>query len=136
RIAALVLCRGVPLKIAHDPALFEEALPLTRRSEYRTNAGSVDGELGLLAAPNYPINAFVPNPLFQNERPTPLQRGRLIPVARLDGPTVADAMGLVDRALEAERNGLLGRAYVDPSGSDPAGDRWLRSAARQLEELG
>ena len=66
RIGALVVCRGVPLKIEHDPALYAEVPPVTRRGEFRTNAGSVDAELSLLANPNYPINAFVSNPLFQN----------------------------------------------------------------------
>jgi hypothetical protein len=57
-------------------------------------------------------------------------------VARLDGPTAGDAMMLVDRAVAAERTGLLGRAYVDLSDRDPVGNAWLEAAARQLGELG
>ena len=57
RIVALVVCRGVPLKIAHDPDLSTDVPPLTKRAEFRTNAGAVDSELSLLASPNYPINA-------------------------------------------------------------------------------
>jgi uncharacterized protein (TIGR03790 family) len=34
-------------------------------------------------------------------------------VARLDGPAMAIARGLVDKALQAERDGLWGRAYFD-----------------------
>ena len=136
RIAALVVCRGVPLKIAHDPELFAEVLPLTRRGEFRTNAGSVDAELSLLASPNYPINAFVPNPLFQKERPTAAELGQVVKVARLDGPTPDEANQLVDRAVAAERNGLLGRAYVDIANRDNIGDPWLESAAKQLIALG
>jgi len=136
RIAALVVCRGVPLKIAHDPALFAEVPPFTARSEFRTNAGAVDAELSLLALPNYPINAFVPNPLFQDANPTKFERGQVVRVARLDGPTAGDAMVLVDRAVAAERTGLLGRAYIDLSERDPVGNAWLEAAARQLGELG
>ncbi len=135
RIAALISCRGVPLKIAHDPALFTEVLPFTNRGEFRTNAGSVDTELSLLSFPNYPINAFMPNPLFQNDRPSRFELTQVVKVSRLDGPTVEDAMGLVDRALEAERTGLLGRAYVDIAGRDALGDGWFESTARQLAAL-
>lgn len=134
RIAALVVCRGVPLKIAHDPALAGDSLPFTRRGEFRTNAGGVDSELSLLPAPNYNINAFVPNPLFQVDPANEAAR-HVVKVGRLDGPTVDDAIGLVDRAVAAERAGLLGRAYVDFSDRDPVGNEWLESAVRQLADL-
>ena len=136
RIAALVVCRGVPLKISHDPALYAEVRPFTAHGEFRTNAGAVDAELSLLAQPNYPINAFVANPLFQNENPRAFERVQVVEVARLDGPTVDDALKLVDRALAAERTGLLGRGYVDIANRDAEGDRWLESVATQLDDLG
>lgn len=136
RISALVVCRGVPLKIAHDPGLYGEALPFTLRGEFRTNGGAVDSELSLLAQPNYPINAFVPNPLFRDERPTSFERMRIVMVARLDGPTAADALALVDQAVAAEKGGLFGRAYVDIGARDPVGNSWLESVARQLDDLG
>lgn len=135
RIAALVTCRGVPLKIRHDPALYAELRPFTGRGEFRTNAGAVDSELSLLGFSEYPINAFVPNPLYQNDRPSKFELSQVVRVSRLDGPTAADAMGLVDRALAAERNGLLGRAYVDLAQRDPIGDGWLEAAGRQLAAL-
>lgn len=136
RIAALVACRGVPLKIAHEAELFAEALPFTAHPEFRVNAGAVDAELSLLAFPNYPINAFVPNPLFQNDRPTRYDLAQIVKVSRLDGPTVDDALALVDRALVAERQGLLGRAYVDVAQRDPVGDPWFENVATQLTALG
>ena len=136
KIAALVLCRGVPLRIAHDPALFEESAPLTDHAELRTNEGAVDSELSLLARPDYPINALIPNPLYQNANPADPARLLVVKVARLDGPTAADAMHLVDLALQAERTGLLGRAYVDIAGPHPSGDRWLGDAAADIRLLG
>lgn len=136
RISALITCRGVPLKIDHDPTLYVETPPLTKKGEFRTNAGAVDSELSLLAHPNYPINAFIPNPLFQNENPGTLDRLQIIRVSRLDGPSAEDALGLVDRAVAAERTGLLGRAYVDIGGIHAAGDRWLETVVGQLGDLG
>jgi uncharacterized protein (TIGR03790 family) len=136
RMTALVVCRGVPLRINHDGGLYTELRPLTNHAQYRTNAGCVDAELSLLALPNYPINAFVLNPLFQNENPAAPERGQIVCVARLDGPSVDDALGLVDRALAAERAGLLGRAYIDIANRDAEGDRWLEVAGQQLADLG
>ena len=136
RIAALVVCRGVPLKVMNDPALSQEVRPMTDHPQFRTNAGAVDSELSLLAQPGYPINAGVPNPLFDNPEPSDQARSQVVKVSRLDGPTAADAMGLVDRALEAERTGLLGRAYVDIAGPHENGDRWLESVAARLRDLG
>ncbi len=135
RIAALVVCRGVPLRLNHDPTLYADVMPFTTRGEFRTNQGAVDAELSLLAVPNYPINAFVPNPLFQNERPTEYETQQVVKVSRLDGPSVEDALGLVDRALVAERDGLIGRAYVDLSDRDHVGNGWLETTAAQLEAL-
>lgn len=136
RIAALITCRGVPLKIADNRELFAEVLPFTRRGEFRVNCGAVDAELSLLPVPNYPINAFIPNPIFQNDHPSPNELRQIVKVSRLDGPTVDDALALVDRALAAERTGLLGRAYVDIANRDPVGDPWLEATANQLADLG
>jgi len=135
RIAALVVCRGVPLKIASDPALLTDVPPLTSRREFRTNAGAVDSELALLAQPNYPVTALISSPLYQNERPSPFDLGQVVKVSRLDGPTADAALGLVDRAVAAERTGLLGRAYVDLGHREPTGTAWLESVAEQLGRL-
>jgi uncharacterized protein (TIGR03790 family) len=136
RISYLVVCRGVPLRIDHDEALAAPVLPYTHNAQFRTNGGAVDSELSLLTQTAYPINAFVPNALFRNERPNDIERAAVVKVARLDGPTFADANQLVDRAMAAERTGLLGRAYIDLSGKYPEGDRWLEATGKQIAELG
>lgn len=136
RIEALVLCRGVPLKVANDRTLFREMKPFTDHEEFRTNEGSVDSELSLLAQMDYPINACVPNPLFREPFPTADALSHVIKVTRLDGPTAADAMGLVDLAVQAEHTGLLGRAYVDIAGPHEAGNRWMASVADEVKALG
>ncbi len=136
RIAYLVTCRGVPLRISHDPALAREAPPFTSRAELRTNAAAVDAELSLLAWSGSPINAFVPNPLFNAESLLPYPSGQVIKVSRLDGPTFEHARSLVESALTAERTGLIGRAYVDLGGPHPDGDRWLEDVVHQVGTLG
>ncbi|HEY5228261.1 MAG TPA: TIGR03790 family protein, partial [Opitutaceae bacterium] len=89
RIAALVVCRGIPLRISNDPALFREVASYTDHPQMRTNQGAVDSELSLLAQPNYAINASRPNPLFQNDNPSDGDLAQVVKVSRLDGPTAA-----------------------------------------------
>ena len=64
----------------------------------------------------------------------------LLLVARLDGPTAAIARGLVDKAREAERDGLWGRAYFDARGIREGGylpgDEWIRKAAETTRRFG
>lgn len=136
RIAALVVCRGVPLRVAHDPALAADALPFTKRAEFRTNQAGVDSELSLIAAGTPAINAFIPNPLFQNTTPTDYELSQVVRVSRLDAPLFEEAYALVDLAVRAEQTGLLGRAYVDIGGLHAIGDRWLESVASQIDQLG
>jgi len=136
RIAALVTCRGVPLRIANDPSLYSDFKPYTDRAEFRTNAGAVDSELSLLAQTDYPINAGVTNPLYANDAPTAYALSQVVKVSRLDGPTPDQALHLVDLAVEAERTGLLGRAYVDIAGPHENGDRWLATTAGVIARLG
>ncbi|HEY1763971.1 MAG TPA: TIGR03790 family protein, partial [Opitutaceae bacterium] len=135
-IAAIVLCRGVPLRIVNEPKLFSEVKPLTDHGQFRTNQGAVDSELSLLAQPGYPINAAVPNPLYEVEHPSAILLAQVVKVTRLDGPTPSDAMALVDHAIEAERTGLLGRAYVDMAGPSEMGNRWLAAAEKTIESEG
>lgn len=131
-LAYLVVCRGVPLKIQHDPTLFRPMPPYTDRAEFQTTAGAVDSELSLLAVPNYPLAAFIPNPLYARARPSIFEEARVVKVSRLDGPSYSSAQGLVDLALEAEAQGLIGRAYVDVGGPHKAGDAWFEATAQEL----
>ena len=61
-------------------------------------------------------------------------------VTRLDGPTAAIARGLVDKALQAEADGLWGRAYFDLRNiTEPGyklGDDWIRGASEVCRHLG
>lgn len=135
RIAYLIVCRGVPLRISHAAALYHAVPPYTDQSVVRTNAASVDSELSLLAWPNHEINAYLPNPFFEVDQPPELMRSKVIKISRLDGPSVEDALALVDHAVAAEIGGVAGRAYVDIGGNHPDGDRWLEDVARQLADL-
>lgn len=128
RISYLVTTRGVPLRISNDPTLLGTQMAQLPK-QFQVNHGSVDGELALLAGPaNLPMTAFVPNPLFQQKTPTSVDAKRVIRVSRLDGPSLASVKQLIDRSLQAETEGLMGRAYFDIGGPHAKGDEWMAAA--------
>ncbi len=142
RIRYIVLCYGVPLKIARDPSL-NEAGAEKLRPELQRNEAAVDTELALLplAQDAYQRTGFVPNPFYGATNggafdPT----NSLFMVSRLDGPSVEIALHLVDKAVQAESNGFWGRAYIDTrgitNGEYKVGDDWLRTAALIVGRLG
>ncbi len=136
RIAYLVVCRGVPLRVDSDPTLPVDSRQARANAIFGTNAAAVDSELALLAQSGYPLTGYVPNPLFHNDHPIAATEQLVVKVGRLDGPTAADAAGLVDLALAAEATGLVGRSYVDLGGPYPIGDQWLEATIKELADLG
>ena len=132
-IPFVVLIKGVPLRITNDPMLIEKSstnLPM----QFQVNNGSVDGEIALLLAPpGISMTALVPNPYFEKSSISPTDANRLLRVTRLDGPTKANVINLIDRTLIAEEIGLMGRAYIDTGGPHVKGDEWIRAAGAIAE---
>lgn len=132
RMSYLVVCRGVPLRINHDTALYDVTPGKTERPEFQINRSAVDAELSLLAHGPYPINGYVSNPLFRVKQPSDLLAGTVVKVARLDGPAASDVIAMIDGAIEAEANGLIGRTYVDVRGPHAQGNNWMESVIKAL----
>ena len=138
-----VLCYGVPLKIAADPNLREPGRE-NARPELLRNDAAVDSELAWLplVKMNVPLSGPLPNWVYGTTN-TALRHptNGLLSVARLDGPNVEIARGLVDKALAAERDGLWGRTYFDARGLDKTnsyylGDEWILNAGEICREWG
>jgi uncharacterized protein (TIGR03790 family) len=142
KIRYLALCYGVPLRILPDPYLKEEGMEKLR-PEMRRNEAAVDSELTLLPLieEKLPISGLLRNPVYGATNAALLHptNGVLL-VSRLDGPTPEIALGLVDKALQAEADGLWGRAYFDLRKiTEPGfkqGDDWIRNAAEICRHLG
>jgi uncharacterized protein (TIGR03790 family) len=142
KIRYAVLCYGIPLRIEPDPNLKEEGTE-NLRPEMRRNEAAVDNELALLPyyADKPPLNGPLRNPLYgvTNRAAMNPTNGVLL-VTRLDGPSLEIARGLIDKAIQAETNGLWGRAYFDLRNiSDPGykiGDVWIRNASEISRRLG
>ena len=143
-IWAIVLMRGVPLRIANDPTLegTMENAPMLQ-----TNAAAVDSELALLPVFGLPAGGFVPNIFFDRAglgliRAGPELATKLILVTRLDGPRPADVRRMIDDSIYAEQNRLAGLAVIDSRGlvhginNYAIGDDWLRSAQEMLQHDG
>jgi len=143
RVRYALLCYGVPTKILRDPNLVEEGMD-KMRAELRRNEASVDSQLACLPLneQDFMWTGPFPNRFYgatnsDSMHPT---NGILL-VTRLDGPSASIARGLVDKALEAETNGLWGRAYFDALGITNAadyklGDDWIRGGAHVCRRLG
>ena len=85
-IWAIVLIRGVPLKIAPDPS-DEDGMEV--EPELQTNAAAVDSELALLPVFGLPKGGYVPNIFFENQmtgikRVGPQLARNMVLVTRLD----------------------------------------------------
>lgn len=142
KIRYAVLCFGVPLRIEEDSKLKEEGAEKLS-AQLRKNEAAVDSELALLPVNESFLKYFGPfsNPGFLATNSAGLHptNGVLL-VARLDGPSPEIARGLIDKAIDAERDGLWGRAYFDArgltNGSPKIGDDWIRGAAEVCRRSG
>ncbi len=142
KIRYAVLCYGVPLRIDKDPNLSELGLE-NLRPEMRRDEAAVDNELALLplSEERLPLAGPLRNAVYATTNAALLHpTNEVLLVTRLDGPTPAIARGLVDKALQAEADGLWGRAYFDLRNiTDPSykhGDDWIRAASEISRHLG
>ena len=124
RILYIVLTKGVPLRISgtvgRNGTLSSVDSDLTLL--YRRMTGSTVPSGGRLANPYFVADGDISNaPLFSHETHD------IYLVTRLDGFTVEDVLGMIDRGLEPASHGrILLDQKADPR--SPA-DRWLGDAA-------
>lgn len=142
KIRYLVLCYGVPYQVVRDGQL-KETIESTLRPEFRRNEAAVDSELAWLPMihRDLPLAGPLGNPLYTVTNAAFMHpTNGVLMVTRLDGPSAEIARGLVDKAIQAETDGLWGRAYIDlRNTTDPGmkqGDDWLRGAAELCRRLG
>ena len=82
---------------------------------------SVDSELALLLAEDYPLGNWLPNPFFLGFRDKELllKRNEVLIVSRLDGPTPQTVRRVIDDTITTEQTGLQGTAYFDARWKKP-----------------
>lgn len=141
KVRYMVLSFGFPYQLKPDTNLVEE-IPQEAPPQVRRNEAAVDSELALLPqVGHYPFWGPTPNPGFAATNSAQLHPTQgLFLVTRLDGPDKEIAKGLVDKALEAEANGLMGNAYFDLRGIKDGpyrpGEDWFTNMATISRRLG
>ncbi len=132
----MVVMKGVPLKIqpAPVPKGFKPPAndPIAARNE-----ASVDSELAMFGLEGMPSEGVLKNAFFQSEKPiSETSFPFLILTARIDAPSFATCERMITDAIEAEKNGLWGRAYVDIANKFPQGDEWLNGVVTANRSAG
>jgi uncharacterized protein (TIGR03790 family) len=82
---------------------------------------SLDSEIALVLAGDYPLEGWIPNPYYvgyRKRKVAGLPRNALT-VSRLDAPTADIVRRVIDDSLATEQTGLQGRAYFDARWPQP-----------------
>jgi uncharacterized protein (TIGR03790 family) len=138
-IRFVALIKGVPLKIraaANYPGDKAGPPPVGN-----ANNASVDSEVAALAAFSEQISGPLQNPYFQSYRAiAEVDNSAVLLVCRLDAPQAATVRRMITDAVETEKIGLWGRAYIDGAHNSNSGlevgDHWLVAARDQLHKAG
>ncbi len=141
KIRFVALIKGLPLKVRSDGAAVVPRAGQPPEIGKRDEA-SVDSELACLGLGSVPSAGVISNPYYR--RFTPVLEAVIDPgllfVCRLDAPNELTVRVMIDSAIQAERDGLWGWAYVDSrnitTGGYAEGDKWLAAAAGQMREKG
>lgn len=130
RIRVLVTVRGVPLRIkakpkpkppeGQKPAKPED--PLKGRDE-----ASVDSELAMFGVEGVPTDGVLQNKFYKagGKSITGPEHPFLVLTARIDAPRLETCERMIRDAVEVEKAGLWGMAFVDIANKFPQGDQWL-----------
>lgn len=130
RIVVMVVMRGVPLRIQGTPPpedfKADPADPISPRDE-----AAVDSELAFFGVEGVSARGVLVNQYFQSDKPI-VEAGLpfLLLTARIDGPSLATCERMIRDAIETEKTGLWGRAYVDIANKFPQGDQWLEGVVK------
>ena len=136
RIRVLVTMRGVPLRIQPQPKPAPAPgtpppAPNPQNPVAGRDEASVDSELAMFGVEGLPVDGVLLNKFYKAEKPiSELNLPFLVLTARIDAPTFATCERMIRDAVEAEKTGLWGRAYVDIANKIPQGDEWLEAVVK------
>lgn len=133
-IRVLVTLRGVPLRIKPEPKPASEttAKPAQESNPVAgRNEAAVDSELAMFGVEGLPADGVLRN--FYHQATEGIADSKLpaqVLTARIDARSLATCQRMIRDAVEAEKTGLWGMAYVDIANKFPQGDQWLETVAK------
>ena len=144
RICVLVTMRGVPLRIlptpkpptpppapGAKPPKPKTPQEIAQETVNSRDEAAVDSELAMFGVDGVPIAGTLQNKFYQSTKPiTGPDFPFLILTARIDAPTFATCQRMIRDAVETEKSGLWGMAYVDIANKYPLGDQWLEDVIK------
>ena len=139
RIRVLVTMRGVPLRIQQTPmpAPKPGAPPIPQDPVAGHDEAAVDSELAMFGVEGVPMNGILQNKFYQSEKSiAEVNLPFLVLTARIDAPSYATCERMIHDAIDADKTGLWGRAYVDIANKFPQGDQWLESVVKTGGQAG
>ncbi len=131
KIRVIVTMRGVPLRIQPTPRPAGDAAtpqnPIAGHDE-----ASVDSELAMFGVEGVPTEGVLQNKYYQSDKSIgDANMPFLVLTARIDAPAYATCERMIRDAVEVEKSGLWGRAYVDIANKIPQGDEWLETVVKE-----
>ncbi|MEI8343191.1 MAG: TIGR03790 family protein, partial [Verrucomicrobiota bacterium] len=142
RIRVLVTMRGVPLRIQPmpKPAPKPGTPPVPANPQNPVvghDEASVDSELAMFGVEGVPVDGVLQNRFYKSKKSiTEANMPFLVLTARIDAPSYATCEKMIRDAVEVEKTGLWGRAYVDIANKFPQGDQWLEAVVKDDAEAG
>ena len=136
----VAVIKGLPLKIKATATPWDGDRPGSGPVQNR-NEACLDSELATLGFFTKEISGALNNPYFQSYR-TVAEFGDapILLVCRLDAPDVETVRRMITDAVETEKNGLWGRAFIDAAHNTSTGlalgDAWLGRIVDQLHKVG
>jgi uncharacterized protein (TIGR03790 family) len=137
KILAIVLIKGVPLRIKAEPADAAHAKLSAQQQMINTDQASVDSELSLFGVDIPSTKSAIPNAFYNSQHSlTKIKIPHLVLVNRIDAPSYQICERMITDAVETEKHGLWGQAYIDIANKFPQGDGWLENIISQNLKLG
>lgn len=129
KIRVLVTMRGVPLRI--QPVPKKPGMPVSKDPMAGHDEAAVDSELAMFGVEGVPTESVLQNKYYKSEESiADASLPFLVLTARIDAPSFATCERMIRDAVETEKTGLWGRAYVDIANKHPQGDQWLEAIVK------
>lgn len=138
RMHVLLTVKGVPLRIKQTPPpAGTPPVPPEKEPFKGHDEASVDSELAMFGVEGLPTEGVLVNKYYKSEQPIETARMPfLLLTARIDAASHATCRRMIEDAVETEKRGLWGMAYIDIANKFPQGDNWLTTVAKQCAAAG